>query len=96
MSFKKKVSKIIMLGLIVSFMGTPLCSKAYAMEENESIVKNNQLELNSNQELLNVLKNYFSYQFKYINDMGYVSDIEKYEFLDKNSLIEEYFDVNNS
>ncbi|RDC51326.1 hypothetical protein DVA85_14230 [Acinetobacter sp. RIT592] len=96
MSFKKKVSKIIMLGLIVSFMGTPLCSKAYAMEENESIVKNNQLELNLNQELLNVLKNYFSYQFKYINDMGYVSDIEKYEFLDKNSLIEEYFDVNNS
>lgn len=96
MSFKKKVSKIIMLGLILSFMGTPLCSKAYAMEENESIVKNNQLELNSNQELLNVLKNYFSYQFKYINDIGYTSDIEKYEFIDKNSLIEEYFDVNNS
>ncbi|MGL5641597.1 MAG: amidase domain-containing protein [Paraclostridium sp.] len=96
MSFKKKVSKIIMLGLIVSFMGTSLCSKAYAMEENENIVKNSQLELNSNQELLNVLKNYFSYQFKYINDIGYASDIEKYEFLDKNSLIEEYFDANNS
>lgn len=96
MSFKKKVSKIIMVGLITSFIGTPLCSKVSAMEKNESIINNNQLELNSNQELLNVLKNYFSYQFKYINDIGNTNDTEKYEFLDKNSLIEEYFDVNNS
>ncbi|MEG0237943.1 hypothetical protein, partial [Cetobacterium sp.] len=96
MSFLKKVSKIIMLGLIVSFMGTPLCSTAYAMEENESIINNNQLELNLNQELLNVLKNYFSYQFKYINDIGHTNDTEKYEFLDKDSLIDEYFDVNNN
>ncbi|WP_057561760.1 amidase domain-containing protein, partial [Paraclostridium sordellii] len=83
-------------GLITSFIGTPLCSKVSAMEKNESIINNNQLELNSNQELLNVLKNYFSYQFKYINDIGNTNDTEKYEFLDKNSLIEEYFDVNNS
>ncbi|MEG0070255.1 MAG: hypothetical protein RR693_10785, partial [Cetobacterium sp.] len=32
----------------------------------------------------------------YINDIGPTNDTEKYEFLDKNSLIEEYFDVSNS
>lgn len=96
MNLKKKVSKSIALTLMIGFIGTPLLNTVSAMEKNESIINNNQLELNSNQELLNVLKNYFSYQFKYINDIGNTNDTEKYEFLDKNSLIEEYFDVNNS
>lgn len=95
MSFKKNASKCIALGLTISFISSLLFSTVSAIEKKSSLTNTNKLEINLNQEILNVLKNYFSYQFKYINNIDSINNDEKYIFLNKGSLLEEYFDINN-